>query len=95
MSGQKASLEAQVSNLEENVIAAERQNDTIKQELSSERSAHRETKSNWELCKEQLENDQRQHSVDLSRVSFFYFIILFALPGLKFVMFSFRALCRQ
>ncbi|XP_059353608.1 myosin heavy chain, striated muscle-like [Daphnia carinata] len=68
LSGQKASLEAQVNNLEENVIAAERQNETIKQELSSERNAHHETKSNWKLCKEQLEDEQRQHSLDLSRL---------------------------
>lgn len=94
LSYQNKFLEDQVRDLKENVEEAERQNETIKQELSCERTAHHETKSNWKLCKNHLEDDQNEQSVEISKVGFYVkFCLAFLLYSKCFTR-SFRALCR-
>jgi hypothetical protein len=61
-------LELQVNELQENCVVVERKKELVKQELDSERSAHSETKSDLELCKNQLEEDRNRHLLELSKV---------------------------
>ncbi len=68
LSGTKNALEFQVKKLQENLGVVERQNESIKKELYSERSAHSETKSHLELCQNQLEEGRNRYLLELSKV---------------------------
>jgi hypothetical protein len=68
LSDTKNALEFQVNELQENCVVVERKKELVKQELDSERSAHSETKSDLELCKNQLEEDRNRHLLELSKV---------------------------
>jgi hypothetical protein len=68
LSDTKNALEFQVNELQENCVVVERIKELVKQELDSERSAHSETKSDLELCKNQLEEDRNRHLLELSKV---------------------------
>jgi chromosome segregation ATPase len=68
LSGTKNALEFQVNELQENLEVVQHQNESIKQELYSEPSAHSETKSPLELCQNQLEEGRNRHLLELSKV---------------------------
>ena len=62
-------LEVQVSALKENLDRANRRYESTKQELCCETTAHREAKSNWNLSKNQFEDNQNEQSLEISKVS--------------------------
>jgi hypothetical protein len=77
LSDQNKFLEAEVNELKEKVDEAERQNESIKQELCCERKAHQETKSNWKVSQNRLEDDQNERSLEISKVSILMSNLLF------------------
>jgi len=70
MSDKNKFLDAQVNELKGNIDEVERRNESIKQELDCEITAHQETKSNWKLTQNHLEDDQNEQSIEISKVSF-------------------------
>lgn len=77
LNNENNSLKCQVNGLQENINVSDCQIESSKRELQNERALHSETKSNWKHCKDQLENEKKEHSINLLKVSADYALLNF------------------